>query len=76
MDGEFPEVRSELEKLCESGDRIEIVELGKWYGESTALTVALPYATGDIILTLPAYAQVEPSGLKKLIDGLSAGYAE
>ena len=72
LDGEFPEVRSELEKLCESGDRIEIVELGKWYGESTALTVALPYATGDIILTLPAYAQVEPSGLKKLIDGLSA----
>ncbi len=70
LDGTFPEVRSDLAGLVESGEDIEIIELRKWYGEATALTLALPSATGNIILTLPAYMQVEPKELGLLLDGL------
>lgn len=66
LDGVFPEVREQLTLLRGEGETFELIELGKWYGESTALNVALDQARGEIILTLPAYAQVDP----ECLDGL------
>ena len=52
-------------------EKLTIITLAKWFGESTSLNAAFGEAAGDILLTLPAYKQVEASeipGLIKAID--------
>jgi glycosyltransferase involved in cell wall biosynthesis len=52
-------------------EELTIITLAKWFGESIALNAAFGEASGDILLTLPAYKQVEASeipGLIKAID--------
>ena len=73
LDGEKPKVLSALKDLRQSGEPIEIVALARWFGEATALTVGFSHARGDIILTLPAYMQIEPEEIPKLVAGLE-GY--
>ena len=70
LDGERPEVLEKLIALQYRGDRLKIIKLSKSFGEATALTAGLDHASGDIILTLPAYYQVEPSDIPKLISEL------
>ena len=60
----------ELEQIQKT-EELTIITLAKWFGESTSLNAAFGEATGDILLTLPAYKQVEASeipGLIKAID--------
>lgn len=71
LDGSYPEVSTTLEALQTAGEPIEIIELSKWYGESTALSVGVQRSNGDVILTLPAYAQTELDDLDRLLAELS-----
>jgi len=72
LDGEFPDVLGELKALQASGEQITIIKLAKWFGEATALTAGFENSSGEMILTLPAYCQVEsvdiPRVLKELQD--------
>lgn len=70
LDGEFPAVLASLDTLRRQGEPIKIVTLAKWFGEATALTVGFAHASGEIILTLPAYQQVEPRDIPKLVNAL------
>ena len=70
LDGEYPEVLEQLIALQQQGDRLKIIKLSKSFGEATALSAGFDHATGDIFLTLPAYYQVEPSEIPKLIAEL------
>ena len=70
LDGEFPEVRAALEELQNDGEPITIVQLAKWFGEATALTAGFDNARADIILTLPAYNQVEAQEIPKVLGSL------
>lgn len=70
LDGEYPDALATLERLKARGERIRIISFAKWFGESTALTAGFNHASGDIILTLPAYLQVEPSEIPRLIAAL------
>ena len=67
LDGSFPEVLAALEQLQAQGEPLRIVTLTRWFGEATALTAGFQNSSGDIILTLPAYYQVEPSEISKLL---------
>jgi glycosyltransferase involved in cell wall biosynthesis len=71
LDGRYHEARSQLEALAEDGRPVRILQMAKNFGESTALTVGFEHARGDVLLTLPAYFQVEPSELPRLIDALN-----
>ena len=73
LDGEFPAVFATLDRLRRGGEPIKIVTLAKWFGEATALTIGFAHATGEIILTLPAYRQVEPRDIPQLVRSLD-GY--
>jgi glycosyltransferase involved in cell wall biosynthesis len=73
LDGEFPAVFATLDRLRRGGEPIKIVTLAKWFGEATALTIGFAHATGEIILTLPAYRQVEPQDIPQLVRSLD-GY--
>lgn len=68
LDGDFPDVFSELISLRDEGEGIKVVKLSKWFGEATALTAGFEYSSADIILTLPAYYQMEPSEIPKILS--------
>jgi glycosyltransferase involved in cell wall biosynthesis len=70
LDGDFPDVLDELKKLQDRGEPLRVVKLARWFGEATALTAGFENSQGDIILTLPAYHQVEPTEIPRLIKEL------
>lgn len=69
LDGEYPEAYQELSRLKES-EQLTIIQLAKWFGEATALTAAFSNTSGEKILTLPAYQQIEANEIPKLVKGL------
>jgi glycosyltransferase involved in cell wall biosynthesis len=71
LDGPFPEVFMELMRLREEGEKIRIIRLAKRFGEATALTVGFNHSTGNILLTLPAYQQVQGNEIPKLVAALN-----
>ncbi|MGF1612820.1 MAG: glycosyltransferase [Gammaproteobacteria bacterium] len=71
LDGPFPDVLSELTQLREEGEKIRIITLARRFGEATALTVGFNHSSGNILLTLPAYQQVEASEIPKLLGALN-----
>ncbi len=70
LDGNFPQVFEQLRSLQAEGEQIKIIKLAKFFGEATALTAGFDNSSGEIILTLPAYYQVEPSEISKILGGL------
>lgn len=71
LDGNFPTVCDKLMELRRNGEELKILKLSKWFGESTALSVGFDHASGDIILTLPAYHQIDENEIPKIINALS-----
>lgn len=61
LDGPRPETRRTLETLLREGEDFTIINLTRNFGEAAALTAGFERASGGTILTLPAYAQVEPA---------------
>ncbi len=70
LDGHLEAALEQLKLLQAEGERIKIIKLGKRFGEATALTAGFDKSSGDIILTLPAYYQVDPSEIPKILNGL------
>ncbi len=71
LDGELPAVRTALVKFKGGGEPLTILQLAKPYGEALAIMVGFEHARGEVILTLPAFRQVEAGGLGKLIEALA-----
>lgn len=74
LDGPKPEIAEALKRLQKSGENITIVGLTREFGEATALSAGFEKARGEIILTLPAYWQIEGAEIPKLVDAL--GHAD
>ncbi len=70
LDGPHDEVAQALQPFVAQGERLTIVSLTRRFGEATALMAGFEHAGGEIILTLPAYFQIEPSGIGQLLDAL------
>ena len=71
LDGPRPEARRALEALLREGEEFTIVNLTRNFGEAAALTAGLERSSGGTIVTLPAYPQVEPGDIRKLVAALS-----
>src|SRR5579863_3003711 len=73
LDGPNPTVMRDLEALIDAGDDgIMLVCLNRHFGESTALMAGFERASGELILTLPAYHQVEGGEIGKLVSRLDS----
>ncbi len=73
LDGPCPEVLSELGALIDNeGQNLTLVCLNRRFGEATALMAGFERASGDLILTLPAYHQVDGSEIGKLVAKLDS----
>ena len=74
IDGGDSTVVKTLEKLQSERSSMKIIPLPYDFGESMALTVGFEQATGEIIVTLPAYFQTVPEGIEKVLTLLNQGY--
>ena len=70
LDGGNLEVEAALQQLNAAGAGIKVVVLAKAYGEATALNIGFSHASGDIILTLPAFQQIEADSLPAVLRAL------
>jgi glycosyltransferase involved in cell wall biosynthesis len=70
LDGDYPGFFKDLHDLIDSGEKIKIIKLARSFGEATALTAGFEHASGDVIITLPAYLQIVPSEIPRLLDQL------
>lgn len=71
VDGELSSVMVELNELYKLGERIKIVKLGKWFGDATALQAGFEQSSGQLIITLPSYKQVDERDIPKVINAIN-----
>lgn len=70
VDGnEPPETLDQLNELQQT-EKLTVITLAKEFGESIALSAAFSKTSGDIILTLPAYQQIESGDIAKLVAAI------
>jgi len=72
LDGRHEQLREELLKLAVNEKRLKIVQLARSFGESAALTAGFEQTSGEIVLTLPAYYQIQADEIFKLIAELDS----
>ena len=72
LDGPRPDAARALDELIRAGEPLTIVNLTRCFGESAALMAGFERSTGDAILTLPAYHQVDGGDLRKLLAALES----
>jgi hypothetical protein len=70
LDGPRPEFAGGLKRLLEQGERFTVIGLTRPFGEATALMAGFEQSAGQLIMTLPAYHQVESSEFDKLVSSL------
>jgi glycosyltransferase involved in cell wall biosynthesis len=70
IDGKHPKALSDLKALKNKGESIRIFAFSSWFGEAAALRVGFEHARADTLVTLPAYLQVKPDSLPKLLESL------
>lgn len=63
----------ELVALSRAGESVRILTFARTFGETAALRLGIERSRGDVIVTLPAYFQVQPEGMGPLLDALQAG---
>ncbi len=74
VDGDFPGEYAFLKELKKSmEENLSIVKLSRTFGEATAISEGFSVARGELILTLPAYHQVEVDSLHLLFEAIK-GY--
>lgn len=70
LDGPQPDFAAGLRALLAGGERFTVVGLTRSFGEATAIMAGFSHASGDIIVTLPAYHQIEAGEIPKLLAAL------
>jgi glycosyltransferase involved in cell wall biosynthesis len=70
LDGPRPEVAASLQRLLERGENLIVISLTKRFGEATALMAGFQRASGRVIVTAPAYHQVQGVEVGKLVRAL------
>jgi glycosyltransferase involved in cell wall biosynthesis len=70
LDGPKEGMLEPLMGLAAGNGRLRIIELARSFGESAALMAGFDSARGDLLITLPAYYQVDVPEIPKIIAAL------
>jgi glycosyltransferase involved in cell wall biosynthesis len=70
VDGPFEKAYRYLKTMRSEGENLTIIKQARTFGESTAIMAGFRKATGNVILLVPAYHQVEMTELSKILNGL------
>ena len=68
LDGPQPDVLEILRFEQRRHASLEILQLARSFGEATAIVAGFEVSRGAMILTLPAYFQVDPSEIGRLLE--------
>jgi glycosyltransferase involved in cell wall biosynthesis len=63
----------ELLALAGENKAVRILRFAREFGETAALRLGIEKSRGDLVVTLPAYFQVQPEGIHRLLDAISNG---
>jgi glycosyltransferase involved in cell wall biosynthesis len=72
FDGRFTP-SPELVALSREKPALKLLRFAREFGETAALRIGIEKSRGDLVLTLPAYFQVQPEGVGRLLDSVAAG---
>jgi glycosyltransferase involved in cell wall biosynthesis len=72
FDGGFT-VPPELAALSREHESVRLLSFARTFGETAALRLGIERSRGDVIITLPAYFQVQAEGIGLLLDALQGG---
>jgi hypothetical protein len=72
LDGPHPDFEAGLDRLMRAGHEMTLIRLSRSFGESTALMAGFERAAGDLIVTLPAYFQIEGADIGRLVHALTS----
>jgi glycosyltransferase involved in cell wall biosynthesis len=72
FDGRFTPP-AELIALARETKGVKIHRFAREFGETAALRLGIERSQGDLVLTLPAYFQVQPEGMRLLLDAVASG---
>ena len=67
LDGPRPEVLDVLKSAQTSEPKLQILQLARFFGEATAIVAGFEISQGKKILTLPAYFQIDPAEIGKML---------
>ena len=70
LDGPHPDCIDLLQRLIAEKEPVTVICLSRFFGESTAIMAGFEQCKGQVIMTLPAYHQIEAADLNKLVQGL------
>lgn len=70
LDGPRERFSAGLKRLAAEGATFTVVSLTRPFGEATALMAGFEHATGQVIVTLPAYHQIEAADVSRLVGAL------
>ena len=71
LDGPRPNVEETLREACRTNRRLRVLELARAFGESAALAAGFDAAHAEVLVTLPAYYQISPSEITRLLEQVS-----
>jgi glycosyltransferase involved in cell wall biosynthesis len=63
----------ELVALAVENEGVRLLRFARTFGETAALRLGIEKSRGDVVITLPAYFQVQPEGIRLLLDAVSGG---
>lgn len=72
LDGPCEDFSAGLRQLLATGERFTVVGLTRAFGEATALMAGFEHASGQSIVTLPAYHQIQGSEITRLVEALGS----
>lgn len=72
LDGPREAFATGLRQLLADGERFSVVGLTREFGEATAIMAGFEHASGDTIITLPAYHQIEGADVERLLTALGS----
>jgi glycosyltransferase involved in cell wall biosynthesis len=73
-DGSSDGSLSVLRELHAAHDNVTVLSLGRNLGKSAALAVGFAEATGDVVITMDADLQDDPSEIPRMIEKLDQGF--
>lgn len=72
LDGMHEKFATDLNQLRLGGASFTVISLTRPFGEATALMAGFAHARGQIVLTLPAYHQIQADQIPTLLAGLDS----
>ena len=73
-DGSTDGTMQVISNLCERDEKVHLISFRKNFGKSAALQAAFRHVTGDIVFTMDADLQDDPSEIHRFLEKIDEGY--